>query len=692
MNDALFDHFVSIDNLKLAFEFVRYEIEKSSLPLDPFWVPGVNGIEKLGDVFFRSLSKQLIEDKYKPDENYLFHQPKQNFGIRRLAMLTMVDRVVYQALLNPEVLGNQLESGRSELSYYPGISQSDDHYYLQSYKEGYKSFWKTQRAYFDNGNMNYRGEYDVHSFFDSIPHIRLLTQIKKDEIGTNRIRSLLLNLLTSWYPSGCGIPQGPDPSSVLANYYLRIIDSTYKELASEVGYVRYMDDMIIMARSNNDLMKSLEIMTESLDTLGLDLNSKSKSEFIQSCAFFDERGVEYPYMDNESFNEWTHAEDVKVKADEVIGKLFMGDVLNRPDVSILRYHLRSTNDSAFAKNIIQFFSELPPIADLIARYLQPYGSESWVKLAIESIFENTHLFRWQRFWLAKLILVEQAKDELSYSQFDFCKSRLWEIRSMAWLTKSMRDPEAIKPSELISLMKNSENVFELGLYVEASAYLLPDEAVDNYLRDMSNGKSLELQMLVSARMLNPTQIDDLAISGNLFSTTRLPLEDTIEVKRDQTNPIEKVLGVASGVSNPRSRYSFEIVTVGKEILMMGSILKGEVISAFRSNRSSSYYFVLKELLSRRSSLRPDIYEEYLKIEIEEKVNLSQQINYVKSRRNLSPLCEALIVYMLDERVDKGSTYIKFRSALTPDQFRILPDKVLREIDNLITLSTENRVK
>jgi len=685
MNDALFDRFVSRDNLRLAFEFVKSEIAKSTLPLDPFWIPGVKAIDKLGNAFFASLSKQLAEGQYLPGPNYLFHQHKPSFGIRRLAMLTMVDRVVYQALLNRDVLGNQLVSKGSELSYYPGISKTGDHLYLESYSDYYKSFWKAQRTYFDDSEMNFRGEYDVHAFYDNIPHKTLFDMIENDQIGTSKVRSLLLKILSSWYPSGRGVPQGPDPSSVLANYYLRTVDNAFDGFVSDVGYVRYMDDMVIMAKSNNDLMKAVEKLTELLDSLGLDLNSKSKSEVLDSSAYFDDKGIEHPYLDYESFNDWVHTEDMKVKAEAVINKLFMGEEVEKMDISTLRYHLKSTNDYTFAKNIIGFYPELPSIADMIARYLQPYGSESWVQSAIENMFVNAHLFRWQRFWLAKLVLVEQGKDEQSYSRFNFCKSRLWEIRSMAWLTKSMRDPEAIGPSELINLMKNSENIFELGLYVEASAYLLPDETVDNYLRNLGNGKTLEMQMLVSARMLHPTQIDVLSKTGELFSKSKLPLGNTTEVMGQKNISIEKVLGVASKVSDRKSRYVFEIQSVGEEIVMMGSLLSGVAVPAFNSDRSSRYYYVVKELLARHIEYKPDVYRNYAKSEIEDLVEVKDdEVDYVKSRRNLVPLCETLIKYMLDVKIDKSSKMLRFRSAITPEEFKILPDKVLAKIDDMVS--------
>lgn len=100
MSDLYYKKFASPQNLRIAFGHIKREVKKSSLPLDPFWVPGIFAVEKLGDAFFNSLSRLLQEEKYEPGEAYFFLSHKENFGVRKVAMLNVVDRIVYQALLN----------------------------------------------------------------------------------------------------------------------------------------------------------------------------------------------------------------------------------------------------------------------------------------------------------------------------------------------------------------------------------------------------------------------------------------------------------------------------------------------------------------------------------------------------------------------------------------------------------------
>ncbi|OGM19140.1 hypothetical protein A2955_05265 [Candidatus Woesebacteria bacterium RIFCSPLOWO2_01_FULL_37_19] len=63
MKDKLFIAFASPVNLKTSFGFIKSEVKKNSLPLDPFWTPGISAIETLGDALtikeFGKLEKRV---------------------------------------------------------------------------------------------------------------------------------------------------------------------------------------------------------------------------------------------------------------------------------------------------------------------------------------------------------------------------------------------------------------------------------------------------------------------------------------------------------------------------------------------------------------------------------------------------------------------------------------------------------
>lgn len=179
--DKYYNLFASPKNLRIAFNYLKAEIENSSLPLDPFWVPGVAAVEKLGDAFFNSLSKLLLSGKYEPGESEVFLQHRENFGVRRIAMINIVDRIVYQAILNKKILGKQIASKYKSNNYYPTLSKSVDQY-LRSYKGFYPKFIEDQgRTVYDKTRL--RGEFDVTAFYDNISHKLLRKMLNDNDIG-----------------------------------------------------------------------------------------------------------------------------------------------------------------------------------------------------------------------------------------------------------------------------------------------------------------------------------------------------------------------------------------------------------------------------------------------------------------------------------------------------------------------------
>jgi RNA-directed DNA polymerase len=87
---------------------------------------------------------------------------------------------------------------------------------------------------------------DLKSYFDSIPHERLMERIR-EKIADGRVLELIelfleqkvMDAMGSWTP-GRGTPQGAVLSPLLANIYLDPLDHLMKEKGFEM--VRYADD------------------------------------------------------------------------------------------------------------------------------------------------------------------------------------------------------------------------------------------------------------------------------------------------------------------------------------------------------------------------------------------------------------------------------------------------------------------
>jgi RNA-directed DNA polymerase len=102
---------------------------------------------------------------------------------------------------------------------------------------------------------------DLQSYFDSIPHDRLMEQVE-GLISDGRVLDLLrgwlaqniLDGVKQWKPTS-GTPQGAVISPLLANLYLHPLD----ELLAGSGYhmVRYADDFVVLCRSPEEAQAAL---------------------------------------------------------------------------------------------------------------------------------------------------------------------------------------------------------------------------------------------------------------------------------------------------------------------------------------------------------------------------------------------------------------------------------------------------
>jgi len=92
---------------------------------------------------------------------------------------------------------------------------------------------------------------DVKSFYESIPHNKLLTKINENTLLSFLSKKLIWKILKDFLvESGStnkiGIPRGIGVSAYLAELYMRDIDKEISSLKDVTYYARYVDDIIIV--------------------------------------------------------------------------------------------------------------------------------------------------------------------------------------------------------------------------------------------------------------------------------------------------------------------------------------------------------------------------------------------------------------------------------------------------------------
>ena len=127
---------------------------------------------------------------------------------------------------------------------------------------------------------------DIKSFFESIPHKKLLSRIEEirslDWI-TVELVELLLREYEALKGEPVGIPQGVGISSPLAELYLNDFDRAMRSFPGVLFYARYVDDIILVLEGEencNQVARKIDLLLSDLD---LEVN-KSDEKFANIVA------------------------------------------------------------------------------------------------------------------------------------------------------------------------------------------------------------------------------------------------------------------------------------------------------------------------------------------------------------------------------------------------------------------------
>jgi len=236
---------------------------------------GVDGetiaaFERHADRHLATLRRQLHQGTYQPLPLRTFKLPKPpklkpgeppQLEWRQLAVPTVRDRIVQQALLNLlyPILEPHFEA--SSFAYRPGRSHHSAVRQVDQWrKRGYD--WVLDA--------------DIIKYFDHVQHDRLFAELQE------RVQDPAVGkLVEQWVSSGLatasglilptqGIPQGAVVSPILANVYLDDFD----EAIADAGFklVRYADDFVVLAKSKSQIETAQALVDSLLESIGLELH------------------------------------------------------------------------------------------------------------------------------------------------------------------------------------------------------------------------------------------------------------------------------------------------------------------------------------------------------------------------------------------------------------------------------------
>lgn len=135
-----------------------------------------------------------------------------------------------------------------------------------------------QKFYRQFGNDGYVLKFDLKSYFDSIPHEKLIEKVAKI-IEDEKLIKLYAQLVND-FGNGKGLGLGSQISQISAIFYLNDLDHIIKEKMHIKYYGRYMDDGYLIHKDKEHLIECLEKINKICDELGIRLN-KNKTQIIK---------------------------------------------------------------------------------------------------------------------------------------------------------------------------------------------------------------------------------------------------------------------------------------------------------------------------------------------------------------------------------------------------------------------------
>jgi RNA-directed DNA polymerase len=118
---------------------------------------------------------------------------------------------------------------------------------------------------------------DLKSYFDTIPHKRLMALVKQRIVDGSVLALLeqclkagVLEELKGWQPTECGTPQGAVISPLLANLYLNPLDHEVAERGWAM--VRYADDFVVLCHTKEEAERVLAFLRDWTARAGLSLH------------------------------------------------------------------------------------------------------------------------------------------------------------------------------------------------------------------------------------------------------------------------------------------------------------------------------------------------------------------------------------------------------------------------------------
>lgn len=253
---SLIDKVYKLQTLEIAWQKVRKN--KGGAGSDRITIDKFSAQE---GKYLKELQEQIRMGTYNPNPVKRVYIPKGDGKMRPLGIPCIMDRIAQQAVklvIEPIFEKEFLDSS---YGFRPG--------------KGAKEALREVNRLINNG-YTYVVDADLQSYFDTIPHDKLMDKFQK-YISDGKILNLIKRWLKQDIMDECkqwtaseGSPQGGVLSPLLSNLYLHDLDKVISE--SNNYMVRYADDFVILTKSMDEARHVLKMVQEWVLENGLTLH------------------------------------------------------------------------------------------------------------------------------------------------------------------------------------------------------------------------------------------------------------------------------------------------------------------------------------------------------------------------------------------------------------------------------------
>ncbi len=493
----IYDTFLSLENLKLAWERVRYFDRPDSRDWIGLKVFAANRHHNI-DLLQKALTARTFIPTY-PEIKYL---PKKSQTLRPMAVMAISDRVIFQAVANvaAERARAVLSTISDRQSYANVLADPNSKRMFKPWKPQYQNFQRKFKSLYEEGNT-WLVETDMAAFYETVDHEMLFKTLIDNDSLDEETKHHLETYLPVWAsakrgePISRGLPQGCLASDLFANIFLPKFD---KELSvQEFHYLRYVDDIRLLSSTKEAVQQGLICVDRNLKTSGL-LIQTNKTLVRKISSVEDEADrlaaqlseVDRAIEELEDSPESNLLDSSTEPSLHNIAKLG-GDFLEEDkNVQATRYELQERLKELFwqSKEDIDSFKE-DPFAErhlrfclyrldpdsVIAKAVLPYlVDRPWLSESIHSYLRKTKIDKESIQCLTEIISNHKVYDSIPTFAIETLIKHGISLRTLhgkfrKWLTENSHD-WALQAAAATALGENTDNMSVLLNVISSSSY------------------------------------------------------------------------------------------------------------------------------------------------------------------------------------------------------------------------------